>query len=765
MTNPWEKYTPVEENPWERYSAEQSSLRAKLAESVKSEASIYKPSYAEALQTGGIVGKGGVADVLGQGIVEGIEKYPEMLANTVKSIGGMLSNLVTPSQYKSITENPIVDLPGQIGAGLITGITEPLISPRTTGEAAAQIGIDTALGTTAIKGVQAAKAAAPKGAQRIMQSLVKPSKGELEFSKNPASAALREKITGNSLEDFQAKAIAKKEEILGAVDRRLAQSTKTIGVNDITSLLDDEVNRLKSSVGITNKEQILSKIEQIQTEILDRFPGSTNISLQDAAALRREIDNSIPKFTADAVEQGVNKAKFELRQKLNRLIDSQEPGVQTLNRRASEMIGLDHALERRIRQSQNAPLLSQLGLAGEVAGSVLGYPGAATAANLAISEGLGSAAVKTRGAQLLHRIGGGAVEAPIAPVTSTAVRPSMGLIPDEMEAKGTFSESEFELPGEAPKYTGPEPKQLPRAQGTIREEEFNWPAEAKFSKGWFKAVKPVNNLKPDVIGYNPHRGKIVLSDAAMDKIARLIGAKALGGISVAAGTEVSGRGAAGREFLKQLKKELPKELAMIPSNKPLIIQRVDPIRERYKEVARHEGLHEQLAKVSGEDLKIEPQRFSAEGRMLYKFAEQKRSNYKPSVRAEEILAELATGNPDRIGLSRVEGLQLLHEMLEQMETKLGQKGMETVMKRFAPRFKDSWNETIKSLNLPDNIEVVHRGQHDMGSGFGNFDMFDINVKGGPKNITFYLKKGDDLASKVKSTADNWKIDLQRKGGE
>lgn len=423
-------------------SKSREQLLAEHQANVAAGEAAYKPGYAETFRTRGL---GGVGEELAKGAVEGITKTPERIGGMIQGLTQGAAGLVDPSRYKSIAENPIVDLPGQLGAGLVTGLTEPLISPRTTGESATGAVIDVAAtaGIGKTLGLAATKLG-PAAGRRIVQSIIKPVKGELQFGKDPVGAVLGEKIVGNSLDDYLKNVSGRKAELMSGVESQLASSTKTVGINEITSLLDNEMGRLKRSVGITNKDALMGRIETLQAEILDRYPNK-QLTLPEVHALRREIDDTIPRFTSEAIEQEANKYKYQFRSGLNRLIEDRAPGVKQANRRVSELIDVENALNRRILQAGNAPVgqgATTLGTIGGLAGAAIGgpagvIPGSLGGAAAGMAKNLlGSTAAKTRAARALNRFGkkdrvtlkqAMQTDPDIAPVLSELPLPQRGL--------------------------------------------------------------------------------------------------------------------------------------------------------------------------------------------------------------------------------------------------------------------------------------------------------------------------------------------------
>lgn len=356
-------------------------------------------------------------------------------ASAGQAIGESLPNAVSglfgaPARPQGIMETatrvagqmfPEVTAAAEQGVGLAKGAyqaAKAVVNPTTTPEEAgagfgnlAVLAATPALGKTALGAVNKVAPTVVKmaegGARRLIASELKLNKVELQFSKDPIRAVLDEKLTGNSHEDLLQNVAKRKDEILSRVEGRLAESNKTIPRNTITALLDGEVARIKDSVGITNKEALLNKIETLQSEVLQKYPEQ--LTLTDALDLRREIDDGIVRWTSDAVEQGANKAKYEFRSGINREIEKQAPGTKVDNRRVSELIDIESALERRVQQSERSNIVGLgdigMGAAGEIAGHLAGAPPTAGAAiGYAARKALGSVAVKTRLAKYLHKL-------------------------------------------------------------------------------------------------------------------------------------------------------------------------------------------------------------------------------------------------------------------------------------------------------------------------------------------------------------------------
>jgi len=97
------------------------------------------------------LGPSGVQDELLRGAKEAIVNTPRRIGSAISGVVGAAKKFADPAEYKGIADNPIVNLPGEVGAGLVQGMTEPLMSPRTTGEAFTGGAIDT---TLLVKGAQ-----------------------------------------------------------------------------------------------------------------------------------------------------------------------------------------------------------------------------------------------------------------------------------------------------------------------------------------------------------------------------------------------------------------------------------------------------------------------------------------------------------------------------------------------------------------------------------------------------------------------------------
>jgi hypothetical protein len=127
------------------------ALQAAHAKNVAAEAEAYKPSWAETFRTQGVTGLG--SEML-KGAGEAITKTPSRIMGTISAV---------PEFAKQVITNPT-----QAGVEMIKGTTEPLISPRTTGEALGATAIDAALTGGAVKAIS--KTARIPGAWKAKQA-------------------------------------------------------------------------------------------------------------------------------------------------------------------------------------------------------------------------------------------------------------------------------------------------------------------------------------------------------------------------------------------------------------------------------------------------------------------------------------------------------------------------------------------------------------------------------------------------------------------
>jgi len=116
-----------------------AELKSKHAANVTAGQAAYKPGWSETVRTQGVAGLG--SELL-KGAGEAITGTPSRIVGAISAV---------PEFAKQVLVNPT-----QAGVSAIQGITEPLISPRTTGEAVAGAGIDAALMGGAAKAVGAA---------------------------------------------------------------------------------------------------------------------------------------------------------------------------------------------------------------------------------------------------------------------------------------------------------------------------------------------------------------------------------------------------------------------------------------------------------------------------------------------------------------------------------------------------------------------------------------------------------------------------------
>lgn len=395
-------------------------LKATHAANVAAGEAAYKPSWMETYEQGAKTGGGpggflAVAQQMGKDVGSAIEETPARL-------GSMIAG--APQMAMSILENPT-----KAGVKLIESSTEPLISPRTTGKALTEAAIDTALTAGVAKGgtkalSYAGKTAGPAAARRIVQSILKPAEGDFKFGKDPVNAFLEEKFQG-SLPKVRGDVVARKKALLKEVEDKLAQSTETTSRSQVLDILEGEKARIAGEVGTVNDKALSRGIDTIKKKIEANYPEE--ILQKDVHKLRQEIDDSIPNFTSEAVEQGLNNVRYNLRSGLNDILETNSPGIKAANRRVSELIDIDRSLGNQARRAANAPLPG-LGRGTTLTDLALGIPRAV----------VGSPAMLTRAANVLNMF------APRTPSLATAIAqrvPTQGQLPFVPGEVGTLATS------------------------------------------------------------------------------------------------------------------------------------------------------------------------------------------------------------------------------------------------------------------------------------------------------------------------------------
>lgn len=278
-------------------------LEAEHAGNVASEAAQYRPSwsdtYVQGMREGGPYGGTlALAKEAGKGMLDAA-------SGTMGRFKGMYEHFTDPKNYKSIAENPIVDLPGQMGAGLILGGSEALISPRSAAESAASGAIDaTVMGAAgkAVAGIPKLPATLSRGLSKLSRTVEEsPLKARQQGLNQIVSALDPGERTANSLD------IASHR-----IEKHMLETGRDFkDMNGFASVARGASDEFLKS----NYEPLSKMLKDVQVE-----HNGTQMSFAELEARRSEVNKSLSRvgyYDENPIAQSIAKSNPQVANLLN----------------------------------------------------------------------------------------------------------------------------------------------------------------------------------------------------------------------------------------------------------------------------------------------------------------------------------------------------------------------------------------------------------------------------------------------------------------
>lgn len=258
--------------------------------------------------------------------------------------------------------------------------------------------------------------------QRMIDSLIKPSKNEFKFGKDPGRAIVNEGIVASSMENLQSQVGNK----LGSIGQKikdtiLARSSKSPPQTDISEIIDnafagplDDAAKTKLS-----NPQAVTYLENLKQDLVREY-GGTHVPLGVFEA-KQGVSGLIKFDAADPFSGVKNQALWKVFEGLKEANNRNVPGLASLNERYAELAAAQASIQRRMAQIQRSNISGSVPAAGGIGAAFLtGDPvtGLATAGALKFA---GSTPGKTIGAQAVR--GANSVASAAAKAAAKTVAP------------------------------------------------------------------------------------------------------------------------------------------------------------------------------------------------------------------------------------------------------------------------------------------------------------------------------------------------------
>lgn len=247
-------------------------------------------------------------------------------------------------------------------------------------------------------------------AESMITKLIKPSRNDVAFGKNPAGAIVKEGITANSLDELGDKVYAKAREVGAQIDQTLQTpdaQAKTVDVSKSLTPIDEELKRAVQTGDkvlyskLKDLKQQLTQIwaEDTQGGISPTGPKKMEMTPYEATQFKRQVGDMTRWTGTDPFEQDLNAVKGRIFGSVKDQVNAAVPEVAALNERYANLASAGKAIERRSPVAARNSEWSLTDLGTGVAAAHYGGP--AAAGFVVAKKILSSTRFKTRAAQIL----------------------------------------------------------------------------------------------------------------------------------------------------------------------------------------------------------------------------------------------------------------------------------------------------------------------------------------------------------------------------
>lgn len=280
--------------------------------------------------------------------------------------GGPLRRFLDPSQKPSMPIGGAINSARQVGADTLRGVMGvPDEAITDVAQASGQVAGDLAAPAVAKVGAKVAGAvaapmgrAATRGAERTMNSLLKPTDAEMSFGAKPAEGAIGiVSASKRGMVDKIEKAIQSADNDLNRVLNHPANAKAQIDVMAIIQKPIDEAMDVARRTGDAHAQDRILALAQGQIDdAMQQTGGSMVVTPAQAHALKKRVNELINKWSEDASDTTTRGILQDLYSSYDRAIDKAVPASKGLNERMANTITAKRALERRMKADQKREL-------------------------------------------------------------------------------------------------------------------------------------------------------------------------------------------------------------------------------------------------------------------------------------------------------------------------------------------------------------------------------------------------------------------------
>lgn len=243
----------------------------------------------------------------------------------------------------------------------------------------------------------------PKGlndaSARLYDWMVKLPNKAFKYSKDPMGVFTKEKVTGNSITKLHENFSNRLEERTQQLQDAIKGSDKTVDVSKVISehldkASNDSINSLQDRQVITNK------LETLQKKIGEQYGDLSNLPVQKAIKLKRQLANDFP-FSGDPEGNILAKTAHKMYHDIDAAVDVAHPEIAELNQRVSGLIDITKASQNRMAVEARS---NPIGFIGTLLGVAVGGHMGGVVGGVEAGAGIALAAKAASSPAVLSRV-------------------------------------------------------------------------------------------------------------------------------------------------------------------------------------------------------------------------------------------------------------------------------------------------------------------------------------------------------------------------
>ncbi len=263
----------------------------------------------------------------------------------------------------------VLEFAGKVGADVADATARTYLQTAKT-DSATDAAIWTGLLGAPLRGAEMlAQAAGPALSSRIVNSLIKPSKRDFAYGKNPGKAIADEGIVAKNFDELQQKVSETKSKIGEQIEAVLTSeryANKTLSVDDALATIDEAIAAAKKSPR-TNSAKI-KRLEDIKADLLGETVdeagnvvltrNTKDLTIEEINNLKKEV-GEMTAFTGNPSDDAlVNSVLQNTYRRLADKVEQIAPEIKALNQKYGDFLAAEKAIKNRAEIVQRHNLVS-----------------------------------------------------------------------------------------------------------------------------------------------------------------------------------------------------------------------------------------------------------------------------------------------------------------------------------------------------------------------------------------------------------------------